>query len=170
MNLTMILGGAIAVLVVLLGLAVRDDIAVRADYKAFTNTQTALAKAQAKENERLTKSLTEQRDILEANNAKAVDDRKRFDVELDRMRNERTRANRVPKAPVTAAVCADKESNDRLAESVSRYRSAVDLYRDAVGDFRISVLTIAKDSQQCVDTLNSCQSYVESICRAGLCE
>ena len=166
----MILGGAIAVLVLLLGLAVRDDIAVRADYKAFTNTQTALAKAQAKENERLTKSLTEQRDILEANNAKAVDDRKRFDSELIELRNARARAERKAKTPITSSVCADPAANDRLAQAVSRYRSAVDSFRDAVGDYRIAVLGIAKDSQQCVDTLISCQGYVQSICQAGLCE
>jgi len=166
----MILGGAIAVLVLLLGLAVRDDIAVRADYKAFTNTQTALAEAQAKENERLTKSLTEQRDILEANNAKAVDDRKRFDSELIELRNARARAERKAKTPITSSVCADPAANDRLAQAVSRYRSAVDSFRDAVGDYRESVLGIAKDAQQCTDTLISCQGYVQSICRAGLCE
>ena len=166
MNLTAILGGAIAVLVLLLGLAVRDDIHQR----GLLEAQSVIAEQQKKDNQRLTKSLTEQRDILEANNAKALDDRKRFDNELNELRARQASAKRAIKAPVTATVCADPAANDRLAQAVSRYRSAVDSFRDAVADYRIGVLSITKDAQQCADTLNSCQGYVESICRAGLCE
>ena len=165
-NLTTILAGAVAVLVLLLGLAVRDDIHQR----GLLEAQSVIAEQDKKENERLTKSLTEQRDILEANNAKAVDDRKRFDNELNELRARQASTKRAIKAPITSSVCADPAANDRLAQAVSRYRSAVDSFRDAVGDYRIAVLGIAKDAQQCTDTLVSCQGYVQSICRAGLCE
>ena len=166
MNLTAILGGAIAVLVLLLGLAVRDDIHQR----GLLEAQSVIAEQQKKDNQRLTKSLTEQRDILEVNNAKALDDRKRFDNELNELRARQTSAKRKAKTPITSSVCADPAANDRLAQAVSRYRSAVDSFRDAVADYRIGVFGITKDAQQCTDTLNSCQGYVESICRAGLCE